>query len=227
VWAITVEAEGLHPAEGLVPVPARGAAEEVRVELRSVDEVPPEAYEAEREGRPEPPPERPLLPPEPHREGRYRTAFTERSPLSDPGVVFGRHGGTAEDVRDTDPSLGHYDLAQETFEVYVPEGYEPAGDAAPSYGLLVWVSPTSFGGVERPDLQAALDAERLLWVGANGAGNPRFTWNRVGLALDAAHAMAALYDLDPERIYAAGYSGGGRIASALGMLFPEVFRGAV
>lgn len=227
VWAITVEAEGFHPADGLVPVPDQGPAAEVRVELRSLDEVPPEAYEPGREGRPEPPPERPVLPPEPHREGRYRTAFTERSPLSDPGVVFGRHGGTAEDIRGTDPSLGRYELAEETFEVYVPEGYEPAGDAAPRYGLLVWVSPTSFGGVERPELQEALDAQRLLWVGANDAGNPRFTWNRVGLALDAAHAMAALYDLDPDRIYAAGYSGGGRVASTLAMVFPDAFRGAV
>jgi dienelactone hydrolase len=174
-------------------------------------------------------PDRPVLPPEPHRRGHYRTAFAAgaRSPLSDPEVVLGRYGGGPEAVREIDPAMGRYDLSEETFEVYVPSAYRPAERGGSGWGLVVWVSPTSSGGIEDAARQAVLGEERLLWVGANGAGNPRFTWNRVGLALDAAHAMAALYDLDPERIYAAGYSGGGRIASALGMLFPEVFRGAL
>ncbi|HEX6199117.1 MAG TPA: carboxypeptidase regulatory-like domain-containing protein [Thermoanaerobaculia bacterium] len=174
-------------------------------------------------------PDRPVLPPEPHRRGRYRTAFAAaaRSPLSDPEVVLGRYGGGPEDVRDIDPAMGRYDLSEETFEVYVPSAYRPAGRGGSGWGLVVWVSPTSSGGIEDAARQAVLGEERLLWVGANDAGNPRFTWNRVGLALDAAHAMAALYDLDPQRIYAAGYSGGGRIASALGLLFPEVFGGAL
>lgn len=168
-------------------------------------------------------PERPVLAPEAHRRGRFRTAFAERSPLSDPAVVVPRYGGTAEDLRRLDPADGRYELARETFELYVPSAYEPGS----GFGLLVWVSPHDFGGTERAELLAQLDARRLLWVGANGAGNPRSTWDRVGLALDAARAMTALYDLDPGRIYAAGYSGGGRVASQLAMLFPEVFRGAL
>jgi dienelactone hydrolase len=172
-------------------------------------------------------PERPVLPLEAHRPGRYRTAFAERSPLSDPAVVVARYGGTPEDARRLAPE-DRYELAGETFEVYVPEGYAPAAaGSAPGYGLLVWVSPNRSGGVERPELRALLDQRRLLWVGANRAGNPRSTWVRAGLALDAARAMAALYDLDPERVYVAGYSGGGRVASQLAMLFPEVFRGAL
>ncbi|HLE85034.1 MAG TPA: carboxypeptidase-like regulatory domain-containing protein, partial [Thermoanaerobaculia bacterium] len=155
-------------------------------------------------------PEQPVLAPEAHRRGRYRTAFAERSPLSDPAVVVSRYGGTQEDARRLDPE-GRYELAQEIFEVYVPEGYAPASGSAPGYGLLVWVSPNRSGGVERPELQALLDQRRLLWVGANRAGNPRSAWVRAGLALDAARAMAALYDLDPERIYVDGYSGGGRV----------------
>jgi pimeloyl-ACP methyl ester carboxylesterase len=168
-----------------------------------------------------------VLPPEAHRRGRYRTAFAERSPLSDPAVVVPRYGGTAEDLERLDPEA-RYELAEETFEVYVPEGYAPAAAGSTSgYGLIVWVSPTRSGGVERPELRALLDERRLLWVGANGAGNPRSTLARAGLALDAARGMAALYDLDPERVYVAGYSGGARMASQLAMLFPEVFRGAL
>jgi pimeloyl-ACP methyl ester carboxylesterase len=39
--------------------------------------------------------------------------------------------------------------------------------------------------------------------------------------------MTALYDLDPERIYVAGYSGGGRVASGMALLYPELFRGSL
>jgi dienelactone hydrolase len=67
----------------------------------------------------------------------------------------------------------------------------------------------------------------VIWVGANGAGNPRAKWDRIGLALDAVHNVSRLYNIDPERIVIAGYSGGGRTASAAVMLFPEVFRGVI
>lgn len=174
------------------------------------------------ESSPPPLPERELLPPEPGRYGRFRTHFTERHPLSDPAVVLARMGTSAAAIREFDPAEGRYELSQETFEVYVPADYRPGA----GYGLVVWVSPGSTGGPS-PELEAVLDDAHLLWVGANRAGNPRFTWNRIGLALDAAHDMAALYGLDPDRVYAAGYSGGGRVASVLAMLFPETFRGAL
>lgn len=171
------------------------------------------------------PPERPILDPEPGRTGRYRTAFAAGagSPLSAPEVYLERHGVERSAAERGDPGGLGYDLSQETFEVHVPAGYEPGA----GYGLLVWVSPTPFGGVESPEVWEALDRARLLWIGANDGGNGRPSWDRSGLALDAAHRMATLYDLDPERVYVAGYSGGGRIASGLGLHFPEVFRGAL
>ena len=45
------------------------------------------------------------------------------------------------------------------------------------------------------------------------------------MALDAVVNMTGLYEIDEHRVYAAGYSGGGRITSGLAMLWPEVFRG--
>lgn len=71
-----------------------------------------------------------------------------------------------------------------------------------------------------------LERRRTIWVGADGAGNPRALWDRWGLALDAAHHLPRLYPIDPRRVYAAGYSGGGRVASALATLYPEAFAGA-
>ena len=170
------------------------------------------------------PPERPVLDPEPGRTGRYRVAFRdgESDPLARPEVFLERHGIDRAGAARSDPDGLGYELAEETFEVYVPESYEP--DAG--YGLLVWISPIDFGGTERPGVQEALDGAKLIWIGANRSGNGRPSWDRGALAIDAARRMAALYDLDPERVYVAGYSGGGRMASGLALHFPEVFRGA-
>jgi tetratricopeptide (TPR) repeat protein len=168
-------------------------------------------------------PDRPTLEPEAGRTGRYRVAFTGRSPLSGVGEFVERYGADRAALRSADPSDGAYDLTEETFEVLAPESYRPGE----GWGLLVWVSPGSYGGTERPETLRLLEEHRLLWIGANRSGNTRFTWDRIGLALDAAHNMTALYDLSPDRVYVAGYSGGGRITSALAMLYPEVFRGGL
>jgi dienelactone hydrolase len=72
-----------------------------------------------------------------------------------------------------------------------------------------------------------LERTGTIWVGADGAGNGRPDWQRWGLALDAAEELTRLYAIDPKRVYVGGYSGGGRTASALATLYPEVFRGAL
>ncbi len=114
-------------------------------------------------------------------------------------------------------------MAAESFEVYVPPGEPPAD----GWGLVVWISPSGRGGFTSPEIQAVLDERRLIWCGADGAGNRRHSWYRVALALDAAHHLARLYPIDPARVYAAGYSGGGRVASSLVLLYPELFRGGL
>jgi pimeloyl-ACP methyl ester carboxylesterase len=46
------------------------------------------------------------------------------------------------------------------------------------------------------------------------------------LALLGAHNILQRFDVDPERIYIGGFSGGSRIALRLALGFPDVFRGA-
>ena len=105
----------------------------------------------------------------------------------------------------------------------MPESYAPDS----GWGALVWVSPTPFGGTAWPEMHRLLAERKLLWIGANRAGNPRPTRDRYFLALDAAHHVTELYDLSPERIYVGGYSGGGRIAGGLSIHYPEVFHGGL
>jgi len=184
--------------------------------IAEVDAEPPDGSTSEPEV--EPPP---TLPPIPGRVGRFRTAFTERSPLSDIQVFLERYQHEFEEIAQVDPARGAYDLAAESFEVYVPESYRPQTP----WGLFVWISPGPFGGLGKPENLQVLEEKLLIWIGANNAGNNRFGWDRVGLALDAAHAMTKLYTIDDERVYVAGYSGGGRVASGMAVLYPEVFQG--
>jgi tetratricopeptide (TPR) repeat protein len=173
--------------------------------------------------QPAPKPEAsPASPATPHRTGIFTAILPERSPRSELGELLRRTGVSRREL-EADPNGGRYDLARESFSLVVPESYRPEVP----HGLLVWVSPGPIGGASRPDLLHELALRRLIWVGANDAGNERPRWYRFALALDAAHNLAKLYRIDPERIYIAGYSGGGRVSSVLSVVYPEIFRGGL
>jgi hypothetical protein len=155
------------------------------------------------------------------RRGSYRVRFLESSPLSSRELLLQRLGLELADVAAVDPAEGRYDLAGESFRVFVPDSYSPEAD----FGLLVWISPTPFGGFVAPEMGRAIEESRLIWVGPDRAGNGRARWYRYLLALDAVYNMRQLYSVDANRIFVAGYSGGGRVASGLAMLYSEVFRG--
>jgi tetratricopeptide (TPR) repeat protein len=200
-WLARLDAEGpeaLRDEVSLPPPPPRGNP------LRMQDDIEP-------------------LEPKAGRRGRYRVRFRERSPLGALEVIESRYGYDHQAVLATDPAASSYDLADESFEVFAPEVEgDPHADAP--MGLIVWVSPIQYGHPYAHFLDV-LRKHRMLWVGANSSGNPRPGWDRISLALDGAHNMQKLYDIDPERIYVAGYSGGGRISTGLSLHFPEVFQG--
>jgi hypothetical protein len=157
-------------------------------------------------------------PPQEPKKGRFKATFTERHPLSSVAEFCRRSGWTVDTIRKNDDKGGEYDVAQESFEVYVPASYRPEVP----HGLFVYISSVNSGG---PDggWTAVLDKYALLWVGANNSGNERSIWYRTNLALDAAHNMKQRYAIDEERIYISGPSGGGRSASRTGFCYPDVF----
>ena len=113
-----------------------------------------------------------------------------------------------------------YDIADETYELYVPPDYQPGVP----YGLLVWINAIDHG---RPfgHLWSVLEKRHLIWVGANNSGNDNETHRRMALALDAVYNMAKRYTIDKDRVYVAGFSGGGRVSSRLAPAYPDVFQG--
>ena len=47
------------------------------------------------------------------------------------------------------------------------------------------------------------------------------------MALDAVHNIKKKYDIDPNRVYVSGISGGGRVASVLAIHYPDLFGGGI
>ena len=114
-----------------------------------------------------------------------------------------------------------------TFELFVPSR---AGDEPP--GLLVYISPKP--GARMPPAWAdVLEAENIMWIGANDSGNEIAVMRRVALALlgpgAAAHHAAAvgIDSLNVDRTYLSGFSGGGRVASMMMPIYYETFKGAI
>ena len=114
-----------------------------------------------------------------------------------------------------------YDIAKEKFRVGVPATYKHDGTA---WGLLVWVD--SGPQPSMPNGWAAvLTEKRLIYVGAYESSNQRDLFDRCRLAVDGAHNVKKLFHIDPDRVYVSGMSGGGRVASMLGVAYADVFSG--
>ena len=116
------------------------------------------------------------------------------------------------------PSTGG---ADPTYELYVPRAYKPDG----TYGLLVWISPGKTGKVPREEWLKALDKHRLIWVGPNHVGNDADTLLRTWMAVEAVRNAKQQFTLDEGRIFVAGMSGGGRIASHAAVVAADTFTG--
>lgn len=113
-------------------------------------------------------------------------------------------------------------LSEERLWVRLPTGYEPRWLA----GVLVWIDPM-MEGKPPAALHAAADEFGLIIMSPAKAGNQRAVVDRLQLALDAAATASRRWLIDPERVYVAGLSGGGKMSSILLAAFPEVFTGAM
>lgn len=155
--------------------------------------------------------------PDTSKTGAFTLTFTKRSDLSTNIELCKRMGW---DLAAQAAAKVDYVLSEESFEVYIPADY--TGDKP--YGLFVFCSASPSG---RPmdHILKSLDEHHLIYVGPNKAGNDRVNRPRMGLMIDAALSMKARYNIDPDRVYVSGVSGGGRIASMLGVGYADIFHG--
>ena len=139
-------------------------------------------------------------------------AFEQSSPLSADSELKRRVAATNEPPP--------FDIAKEKFRVVIPKDY--TRDTA--WGLFVWVDASPVPNVP-PDWVWALAAKKLLFVAAYDTGNERNSFDRCRLAVDSVHNMKSRFHVDPDRVYVSGVSGGGRLASMLGVAYADVFTG--
>lgn len=116
---------------------------------------------------------------------------------------------------------GALEPAKDTFQLVVPKTYRPDQ----RWGVLVWISPSDSARIP-PEWEAVLERRRLLFVGALKAGNSRNILERIQLAVLASVGMRERFQVDERRVYVAGFSGGGRVASMLGVAYADMFTGA-
>ncbi len=113
-------------------------------------------------------------------------------------------------------------LADERFILYVPQRAPPTG-----YALLVFVPPWQDAHMPQ-GWASVLDRYGVIFVSAARSGNPEtILGRREPLAVLAAHNVMHRYSVDPQRVYIAGFSGGGRIALRVALAYPDIFRGAL
>lgn len=109
-----------------------------------------------------------------------------------------------------------------TWTMYVPESYRPERPA----GLMVYVSPTKSGKIPQK-WRSVLDKHNIIWVAANDAGNRTLVRYRATYALLAPTLANTQYNIDSERTYLSGFSGGGEVAGMLAAAYPSLFKGAI
>jgi hypothetical protein len=117
----------------------------------------------------------------------------------------------------------NFDLKKEHFWLCVPPGYtgqEP-------WGLIVYTNSADRQVAVPPGWDKVLADDKLLFIATEEAGNNKLSNRREGLAVIAALEMMKTYSIDPNRVYAAGMSGGARIASDLGFQQPDIFHATI
>jgi len=145
--------------------------------------------------------------------GRF-LQFTQSAPYATADEAKRRLG-----FKNTPPN---YEISKESFRVIVPEN----SSTNSTWGLLVWISPSDEVRIPS-DWVPEMERHRLLLVGALNSGNNRDAMDRARLALDATANTCRQYKIDRRRIYIAGFSGGARMASMIGVAWPDVFTGTL
>jgi len=118
-----------------------------------------------------------------------------------------------------------YDLDPNTegFFVYFPAAY----NGRESYGLIVFTDSQDRALGLPWGWQAVLDSRKYIFIAAQNAGNDQLRNRRLGLAVLGALKLINEYRIDHNRVYAAGFSGGARMAGMLGFYQADVFRGTI
>ena len=139
------------------------------------------------------------------------------------GLFFAVFGGASSTPQHMSSHIA-YDLVpgNEQYLLYVPASYT----GSEPFGLIVFTYSDPKARLP-VGWQTVLDARKYIFVAAKNAGNDQPEARRLGLAVMGAMKVLNMYRIDPDRVYAAGFSGGARMAGLLGFYQSDIFRGTL
>ncbi len=115
-----------------------------------------------------------------------------------------------------------YDSTKQKYQLYVPKGYTKDKPA----GLVLFISagdnPTGW-----TNWQKFCESQGVFFACPYGAGNGTPAGPRTRIILDVLDDVRRQYQIDPDQTYVTGFSGGGRMACAIGFALPEYFGGVI
>jgi predicted esterase len=114
-----------------------------------------------------------------------------------------------------------YDSTKQKYQLFVPKGYKKGTPAA----LVLFISPGDGPGSFK-NWQKVCEQDNVFFASPYGAGNNVPAGQRTRIILDVLDDVRRNYDIDPDQTCISGFSGGGRMACAIGFALPEYF-GAV
>lgn len=157
------------------------------------------------------------------------TAKTGDYSISDDGVDEAKveeYGGYSIKKLELNPKGGKVTFKNDgkkvSWQVHVPKNYSPSKPA----GVLVYINSGN-GGKLPGKWKILMEKHNLIWIGADNAGNDYYTYWRMVMAREGLRRLKETHEINDERVYVSGMSGGGRVSSLIAMRDPDVFKGAI
>ena len=117
---------------------------------------------------------------------------------------------------------GGYDSAKQRYQFFAPKGVRKDKPSA----LVLFISPGD-GPQGWTNWKTLCEKEGVLFASPFGAGNSTPAGPRTRIILDVLDDIRRQYAIDPDQTYLTGFSGGGRMACAIGFALPEYFGGVI
>lgn len=115
-----------------------------------------------------------------------------------------------------------YDSREQRYQLFVPKNYTKEK----AWPLIVFISPS-----DQPagwsSWQKVCEARGILFCSPFKAGNSIQAGQRTRIVLDVLDDVRRHFHVDPDQTYVGGFSGGGRMACAIGFALPEHFGGII
>ena len=115
-----------------------------------------------------------------------------------------------------------YDSTKQRYQLYVPKNASKQKPTA----LVLFISPGD-GPQGWKNWQKLCENEGVFFASPFGAGNSTQPGHRTRIVLDVLDDIRRQYAIDPDQTYLTGFSGGGRMACAIGFALPEYFGGVI